>query len=179
MQSNLFSFAFVDPTMLLSTMTLKYGRHFEDNPTFTDCRTISLRGPRGDAVWTDGVEIVDQPLMQEWPTARQLIDNVTARITELLAAPNLQIGSAYIESIKPGGLIPWHADSSDYAKAHQRFKMIVSPCFGGTWYSGGEAIAPGIGNLTHVNNRVLNSAINLGSVPQISLVIDFRKPPLQ
>lgn len=182
-QSNLFSFAFIDPTMLLSTMTLKYGKHFDDGEKrlafpFNDCRRITLRRSR-DEDWSADGEVIDYPVMTEWPTAKQIVGDIGARIGELLAAPNLQIGGAYLESLRPEGVIGWHADQGAYAKAHQRFKLLVSPCSGGTWYSGGEQLAPGMGNLTYVNNRALNSAINLGPVPQISLVIDFRKPTLQ
>lgn len=179
---NLFSFAFVDPSMFFSTMTLKYGRHFDEvgqpQPPFNDCRLMMLRAPAGDD-WLADSEQVDYPLMTEWPSARQLTAAVGAKVTELLAAENFQIGRVYVESLKSGGVIGWHADESAYAKAHQRFRLLVSPCAGGCWYSGSESIAPGVGNLTYVNNRVLNSAINLGPVPQISLVIDIRRPALQ
>lgn len=177
-QANLFSFAFVDPSMLFSTMTLKHGRHFADDnqhiaPPFQDCRTIVLRDV------DDGFNQVDSPLMTEWPSARQIVATIGTKITEHLAAGNLQIGRVYIESLRAGGVIGWHADESPYAKAHQRFKLLVSPCAGGCWFSGGESLAPGVGNLTYCNNRVLNSAINLGPVPQISVVLDVRRPALQ
>lgn len=183
-QSNLFSFAFVDPSMLFSTMTLKYARHFGDKdrpapvPPFGDCRTIMLRGSQnGD--WLNDGEQVDYPLMTDWPSARQLVASIQAKITEHLAAENFQIGRIYVESLRAGGIIGWHVDDSAYAKAHQRFRLLVSPCAGGCWFSAGENLAPGVGNLTYFNNRVPNSAINLGPVPQISLVIDVRRPQLQ
>jgi hypothetical protein len=181
-QSNLFSFAFIDPTMLLSTMTLKYGRHFEDDdqslalvePPFEDRKLIVLRGPGNVAD-----ENVDYPLMAKWPSARQTIANIGTMVTEHLTGLNLQFGRIYLESLKSGGVIGWYIDGSAYALAHQRFRLLISPCSGGTWYSGGESLAPGVGNLTYMNNRVLNSAINLGLVPQISLVLDVQRPSLQ
>ena len=181
---NLFSFAFVDPTMFFSTMTLKYGRHFGDNDQpradapFQDCRLIMLRGP-SNGNWRDNAEQTDCPLMQEWPSARQIVASIGAKITEHLAAENFQIGRVYVESLRAGGVIGWHVDESAYAKAHQRFRLLVSPCAGGCWFSGGENLAPGVGNLTYFNNTTLNSAINLGPVPQISLVVDVRRPALQ
>jgi hypothetical protein len=45
-QSNLFSFAFIDPSMLLATMTLKYGKHFDEGEV-VDCRRINLRSQDG------------------------------------------------------------------------------------------------------------------------------------
>lgn len=183
-QSNLFSFAFVDPTMFLSTMTLKYGRHFGDDdqpraePPFQDTRLIMLRGP-GDGNWLADIDQIDMPMMLNWPSARQTINDIGTKITEHLAGLNLQFGRAYVESLKPGGVIHWHVDESPYAMAHQRFKLLVSPCSGGCWFSGGESLTPGVGNLTYCNNRVLNSAVNLGPVPQISLVLDVRRPQLQ
>jgi hypothetical protein len=170
-QSNLFSFAFVDPTMFLSTLTLKYAKHFErSQPPFQDCEYILLRA--GD---------VDLPLMNEWPTARQLVSTIgsTIRADINLAAENLQIGRVYVESLYSGGVIHWHADGSSYAKEHHRFRLLISPCSGGQWFSGGEMLVPGVGNLTYFNNCVLHSAINLGPVRQISLVVDVRRPVLQ
>ena len=183
---NLFSFAFVDPSMFFSTMTLKHGRHFEDGSRSFDLieppsnvgKRIILRGP-SNGNWRDNAEQTDCPLMQEWPSARQIVASIGAKITEHLAAENFQIGRVYVESLRAGGVIGWHVDESAYAKAHQRFRLLVSPCAGGCWFSGGENLAPGMGNLTYFNNTTLNSAINLGPVPQISLVVDVRRPALQ
>ena len=182
---NIASFAFVDPTMFLSTMTLKYGRHFNDNdqpralaePPFQDCRHIVLRGPEnGDWNAADVAE-VDYPLLTEWPSARNLLADVGRQITAHLAAENLQFGQVIVRSLKPGGVIGWHSDEHlPYAQRHARFQLLVSPCAGGCWFSGGESLGPGPGNLTLVNHVTLNSAINLGPVPQISLVVDVRKP---
>jgi hypothetical protein len=180
-QPNLLSFAFVDTTMLLSTMTLKYGKFFRDEinePPFQDCRHMDLRGP-ADPITGVNTEQVDYALMADWPSARQLVGAISAKITEQLAAENLQLGRVYVESLCAGGVIGWHSDESAYAKAHQRFRLLISPCSGGQWFSGGEVLAPGVGNLTYFNNRVLNSAINLGPVPQISVVLDVRRPSLQ
>ena len=183
-QLNLFSFAFVDPSMAFSTMTLKYGRHFvdfvpADDPTpLDDCKRIVLRGPADNKWGADG-EQVDFPLLAEWTSARKTIADIGAKISEQLAAENFQLGRVYVESLRAGGVINWHADETAYAKAHQRFRLLVSPCAGGCWFSGGETLSPGVGNLTYFNNRVLNSAINLGPVPQISLVLDVRRPALQ
>lgn len=183
---NLISFAFVDPSLFFATMTLKYGKHFNDNDQprvlteapFADCRNIVLRGPAaGD--WSADAEQVDYPLLNEWPSARQLLRDIETQIVAHLAAENLQFGQVVIQSLRPGGAIGWHADESPYAKAHHHFRLLVSPCAGGQWFSGGENLAPGMGNLTFVNHRLLNSAINLGTVPQISLIIDARRPPLQ
>ena len=183
-QPNLFSFAFVDPTMLLSTMTLKYGKHFGDKdqpkaePPFQDCQRITLRGP-SDGDWRIDREQIDFPLMADWPSARQIIAAVGAKLTKQLSALDLQFGRVYLESLRAGGCVGWHADDSAYANAHQRFKLLVSPGAGGCWFSGGETLAPGPGNLSYCNNRVLNSAINLGPIPQITLILDVRRPLLQ
>lgn len=185
---NLASFAFVDPSMFLATMTLKYGKHFADNDQpaflnvapFLDCKHIMLRGPADAAEWRgEDTEHVDYPLLTEWPSARKLLDDVCQQITTHLGAANLQLGRVVVQSLQPGGHIGWHVENTPYGKAHHRFKLLVSPCAGGCWYSAGETLAPGIGNLTYINHRVLNSAINLGSAPQISLVVDARAPTLQ
>jgi hypothetical protein len=57
--------------------------------------------------------------------------------------------------------------------------MIVTACAGGCWFAGGDSIPPGVGNLTFVNHRTLHSVINLGLVPQVSLIVDARKPTVQ
>src|SRR5580704_9328655 len=155
-QPNIFSFAFVDPSMLFSTMTLKYGRNFGADPQweapFEDCQHIVLRGGIGPI--TNG-DISDRPMLSEWPSARATIANIGAKISEQLAAENVQLGCVYVESLRAGGVIQWHADESAYAKAHQRFRLLVSPCAGGCWFSGGESLSPGPGNLTYFNNRIL------------------------
>jgi hypothetical protein len=183
---NIASFAFVDPTMFLSTMTLKYGRHFNDNdhpvflsePPFEHCRHIPLRGPvSGD--WRIDDAQSDYPLLMEWPSARALIENVGNAIATYLAAGQLQIGQIVVRSLPSSAFIGWNTDTSEYAKRHHRFALLVSPCAGGSWYSGGESLTPGVGNLTYFNHQMMNSQINLGAAPQISLVVDVRKPTLQ
>lgn len=169
-QSNLFSFAFIDPSMLLATMTLKYGKHFDEaGAPFVDCQRISLRSPDGE----------DLPMLEQWPSARQTVDAVMNKLTEHLGGVNLQLGAVYVELLRSGGTFGWYTDDSDYAKAHNHFRLLVSPCSGGSWYSAGEMLAPGVGNLTYINKCVPHSMINLGPVPQISLVVDVRKPTMQ
>lgn len=183
---NLASFAFVDPTMFFATMTLKYGRHFQDNDQpkalteapFSHCQNLVLRGPSAGNWGTDG-ELYDSPLWEEWPSARKLVADIGKKIQEHLGAPNFQVGQVIVRSLRAGGHIDWHIDYSPYAEKHHRFQLLVSPCAGGCWYSGGELLAPGVGNLTYINHRVLNSAVNLGPVPQISLIVDARSPTLQ
>lgn len=183
---NLASFAFVDPSMFFATMTLKYGKNFGSNdqprvltePPFQDCKHMILRGP-SDGNWGADSEQADYPLLTEWPSARALLEDVGQQITKHLGAANLQLGQVVVRSIRPGGFVGWHSDEFAYAMHHHRFQLLVSPCAGGCWYSGGELLAPGVGNLTYINHRVLNSAVNLGPVPQISLIVDARAPTLQ
>lgn len=185
---NLFSIGFVDPSVFAATMTLKYGKHFNDNDRpsvlgafpFQDTKHIVLRGPAADAeAWDADVDHADREVLHGWPSAREIIADVGAMIVEKLGAPSLQIGKAYLESIRPGGHVGWHMDDSPYGNTHVRFRMIVTACAGGCWFAGGESLAPGVGNLTFINHRALHSTINLGSVPQISLVVDARRPQLQ
>lgn len=186
---NVFSFAFVDTSLFQATMTLKYGKHFAGNdrpaalsqPPFQDCRHILLRGPADDvdANWWNDVDQIDLPLLKEWPSAKNLLENVHAKITEHLGGQNVTFGKVYLEEIGAGGHVGWHVDGSPYGKQHARFRLLASPCAGGCWFSGGDSLPPGVGNLTYVNHLALHSAINLGPVPQISLVIDARKPAMQ
>lgn len=186
---NVFSFAFVDTTMFAATMTLKYGKHFAANdrpaslsqPPFQNCRHIVLRGPadNADENWYADVNQIDYQLLNEWPSAKRIVEDVNVKLVEQLGAPNLQIGKVYLESLGAGGHVGWHADDTPYGRQHVRFRLLAAPCAGGCWFSGGNSIPPGVGNLTYVNHRTLNSAINLGPVPQISLVVDARRPALQ
>ena len=176
---NLASFAFVDPSMFFSTMTLKYGRHFNDGDQAQSAlKQITLRGP-ADADWGADSEQVDYPLLAEWPSARLLLDDVRGKITAHIGVQQPQIGQVVVQSLAADSHIPWLTDNTAYGQHHVRFKLLVSPCTGGCWYSGGEALAPVMGNLTYCNHRVLHSAVNLGPVPQISLIIDARSPTLQ
>ena len=176
---NLVSFAFVDPSMFFSTMTLKYGRHFLDNDqSQLPLKRIVLRGPV-DLDFSADCEQVDFPLLAEWPSARLLLEDIHKQIVGHIGVQNPQIGQVVVQSLAPDSHIPWQLDNSPYAQRYNRFKLLVSPCTGGCWYSGAEALAPIMGNLTYVNHRVLNSAVNLGPVPQISLIVDARSPTLQ
>lgn len=177
---NLLSFAFVDTSLFAATMTLKYGRYFSaDAPAdiaSPNCRYIVLREA------TDihgGDECADTPLFDEWPSSRKIVEDVGAQIVQHLGASNLVLGKVYIESLQSGGYIPWRVDNSPYGKAHIRFRLLASPCAGGVWFSGSEGLMPGVGNLTYLNHLTLHSAVNLGPVPQISLVVDVRRPMLQ
>jgi len=185
---NVFSFAFVDTSLFHATMTLKYGKHFADNhrpptlvlPPHQDLRHIVLRGPADDPDnWSADVDQIDYPLLKEWPSAKQLIDNVHAKIAEHLGGQNVTFGKIYLEELRAGGNVGWHVDESAYGTKHIRFRLLASPCAGGCWFSGGDSLPPGVGNLTYVNHAVMHSMINLGPVPQISLVVDVRRPPLQ
>lgn len=183
---NLFSFAFVDPTLFLSTMILKYGKNFQEvsfPPEFYGSKHILLRGPddRTMQTWHADIEQVDYPLFNEWPSARALVDNMIGVIRDNPQLPfsNLAIGKVYIESVGPGGFIGWQIDDTEYGKNHQRFRLLASPCTGGAWLSGPESMGPVVGNLTYFNTHVLHSITNLGPVPQISVIVDIRKPALQ
>ncbi len=176
---NLLSFAFVDPSLFFSTMTLKYGRHFADNDQAQSAlKRIVLRGPADRDFSADG-EQADYPLLAEWPSARLLLEDIAKQITGHIGVQNPQIGQVIVQSLAADSHIPWLTDNSPYAQHHVRFKLLVSPCTGGCWYSGAEALAPIMGNLTYMNHRVLHSAVNLGSVPQISLIVDARSPTIQ
>ena len=176
---NLASFAFVDPTMFFATMTLKYGRHFNDNGQEQSAlKQIVLRGPADRDFYGD-TEQVDYPLLSEWPFAQALLENIHKQITSHIGVQNPQIGQVIVQSLAPDSHVPWMIDNSHYGQRYHRFKLLVSPCTGGCWYSGAEALAPIMGNLTYINHRVLNSAVNLGPIPQISLIVDARAPTLQ
>jgi hypothetical protein len=176
---NFVSFAFVDPTMFFSTMTLKYGRHFADNDQAQSAavRQIVLRGP-ADLDFTADSEQVDFPLLGEWPSARNVLDDIYKQIAGHIGMKP-EVGQVIVQSLAGDAHIPWRTDNTPYAQRYNRFKLLVSPCTGGCWYSGAEALAPVMGNLTYVNHRILNSAVNLGPVPQISLIVDARSPTLQ
>jgi hypothetical protein len=176
---NLISFAFVDPSMFFATMTLKYGRHFNDNDqSKLAVKQLVLRGPADNDFSVDG-EQIDYPLLAEWPSARLLLEDIHKQIVGRIGVQNPQIGQVVVQSVAPDAHIPWRTDNSPYAQRYNRFKLLVSPCTGGCWYSGAEALAPIMGNLTYVNHRVLSSVVNLGPVPQISLIVDARAPTLQ
>lgn len=190
---NLFSFAFVDPTLFLSTMTLKYGKNFEagllpdplseESAALPNTKHILLRGPvdRSYTGWASDVEQVDYPLFNEWPSARALVENIVSVIRDnpQLSFANLSVGKVYVESVAPDGFIGWHVEGSEYAHKHQRFRLLASPCTGGAWLSGQESMGPVVGNLTYFNTHVLHSITNLGPAPQISVIVDIRKPALQ
>ena len=186
---NLLSFSFVDTSLFSATMTLKYGKHFADNDCpanlsafpFQDTKHILLRGPSDPSPenWGADVDQVDYPLLGGWPSAQKLLSDIASKISTHIGVDDLRIGKVYLESLRPGGIIGWQVDETPYAKRQARFRLLCGPCAGGTWFAGGDSLLPGVGNLTFVNHRTLHSAINLGPVPQISLVIDATRPHLQ
>lgn len=186
---NLLSFAFVDTAMFGATLTLKYARHFgaDDRREMApgsphhDTQCIALRGPADPdpANWQADVEHVDYPLFGEWTAARNIVARAENEIARHLGMQNAVLGKVLVVTLKPGGAIDWHTDEGGYAETHVRFHLPVLPCAGAVLHSGGETLMPGVGNLTYFNNRVLHSAVNLGPVPRVHLIIDVRKPVLQ
>lgn len=178
--------AFVDTAQATALLVTKYRERFgrdarrekHPNSPHHDTQTIILRGPAEGDDWFADEDQVDYPILKEWKSARNLLARIRVALAPL---PSFQgkpvvFGKAMIVTLKPGGFVDWHVDEGEYAAAHDRVHLCLLPSPGAWLYSGGEQVNPPVGQLTYMNNRVLHSAVNLGPVPRVHLILDVRKP---
>ena len=184
--SNITPIAFVDVSMLSAGLCLKYRTRFADdkrrqqfpNSPHHDTETIVLRGPKDatPAAWFEDGEMVDYPIMKEWKAARIILKKIREGAAPLLGGKVAVLGKAMVVSLKAGGHVDWHVDEGEYAEAYLRTHTCLVPSPAAWLYSGGEAQAINVGWLHFFNNRVKHSAINMGAVARVHLIVDVRRP---
>ena len=189
----------IDGTRMLSALVARHEPHFDDDrrrqdapgSPYHDTRSIYLRAPDGyfqeagqgggaadealRELWFADVPHMDTNLMQSWPSARGLLQAI--RDSHIRRAGEEPVfGKVLIESLKPGGFIDWHADSSAYAATYNRFHLCLKQAPGNFLFAGADwrTLAPN--ELTFVNNRALHSAVNFGPWDRIHLIADIRIP---
>lgn len=168
---NIIQFAFVDPTMIGATLALKYAKHFAQEIE-GGVEKIILRDVKDDIA-------ADTPLLSEWVSARDFLDRLCLAVNAHLGAGGLDLGRITIESLDPGAAVQWCAEQGEYSDNHLRFVVGLLPCAGAWTYCNGEAALLGAGNVAYLNHRALHSEVNLGAVPRVRMVVDFRKPTTQ
>lgn len=177
---------FIDVSRMAAALVLKHSGHFADDTrrqnapgsAHHDTETILLRGPLGEVnqkSWYEDVPHSDCEILDKWPSARQVLEKIIESHRRR-AGMDPVLGKAMVVSLKAGGHVDWHVDKGAYAEAHDRFHVCLVPSAGAMMYSGGLGGSLPVGQLTWINNRILHSAINVGSNPRIHLIVDIRKP---
>lgn len=184
--SNFRALAFLDASMFTAMLITRHKQSYRaDTPRETapgtphhDTKAIMLRGPRNPSPenWQEDVEQINYPIMSEWKSAKALLLRIAAAAAPFNNGETPDLGKAMVVSLKAGGFVDWHIDEGPYAEAHLRLHLCLVPSPGAVLYSGGDQHTPPVGQLTFVNNRVLHSAVNLGPVPRVHLIVDVRKP---
>lgn len=183
---NFRALAFLDTSVCTATLVNKYrdawGQNTQRQTTagspHHDTQAIFLRGPQNPTVenWFEDIPQVDYPILKEWKSARALLARIKDAVQPLFPNSSIVLGKAMIVRLKVGGYVDWHVDEGDYAKVHDRAHLCLLPSPGAFLYSGGETAQPAVGMLTYMNNRVPHSALNMGPVPRVHLIVDVRKP---
>lgn len=182
---NIIPVDFIDVSKMAGALVLKHAVHFRDDTRrqdydgspHHDTQTILLRGPAGNVsreTWFSDVEHADTPLLESWPSARELIAKISEshqRRSGLVP----QFGKIMVVSLKPGGFVDWHVDQGEYADAHDRFHLCLVPSVGSALYSGMESLVLQWGTLAFFNNHALHSAVNFGQSDRIHLIFDVRR----
>lgn len=184
--NNIVPVDFIDVSRMAGALVLKYSVHFNDDTRrqeapgspHRDTKVIVLRGPEGGGSpenWQQDVPHADTQLLEEWPSARHVLEKIAASHTGRTQKPCF-FGKAMVVALKPGGHVDWHVDEGPYAEAHMRFHICLVPSPFSFIYSGAMMAALPVGQLTFVDNRAKHAAINLGSVDRIHLIVDIRRP---
>lgn len=176
---------FIDVSAMAAALVLRHSVHFADDERrqnfpgspHHDTRCIVLRGPSdaGPQNWQEDVPHFDMPVLDGWPTARQVIEAISESHSKRAGAAPI-FGKIMVVGLKVGGIVDWHVDEGPYAECHDRFHLplIYSP--GARIYSGADGAILPPGQLTWINNRIPHSAVNMGPVERVHMIVDIRKP---
>lgn len=187
MYGNILGVDFIETSKMAGAYALKHHGHLGDvtvrqsapGSPYRETEAIILRGPFGHPTpenWQDDIPHGDYEILEEWPTARRVIDDIAESHRLRASGREPQFGKIIVESMRPGGHIAWHADETPYAKCYDRFRLCLIPSPAAWLYSGGDSQILPVGQLTWINHLVLHSAINGGRFPCVTLVVDIRKP---
>lgn len=176
---------FIDSSKMAAALLMRHDVHFSDDTRrqdtpgspHHDTRSIVLRGPAGGADpdnWFQDVEHVDYEVLAGWPSARQVIDLIRQSHLTRTGKP-AHFGKIMVVGLKPNGWVDWHIDTGEYATAHDRFHMCLVPSPGAWLYSGGYTAILPPGQLTYVENHIPHSALNMGPVERVHLIVDIRR----
>lgn len=182
---NFRALGFVDASVFTSALVSKYRdlwhrnrqrQSYEGSPHH-DTQAILLRGPEDPSLenWLQDVPQVDYALLKEWKSAQSLLARIRDTLQPLVGERPVIFGKVMAVRLKAGGHVDWHVDEGDYAAIHDRVHLCLLPSPGAFLYSGVEIAQPPVGQLTWFNNRALHSAVNIGPVPRVHLIVDIRK----
>lgn len=178
--------AFIDTQFFTATLVSKYRdawgqnaqrQNFERSPHH-DTQSILLRGPQNPTLenWFEDIAQIDYPILKDWKSARAILARIKDAVQPLFPGRNIVLGKAMIVRLKVGGFVDWHVDEGEYAMKHDRAHLCLLPSPGAWLYSGGEVAQPPVGQVTYFNNHAPHSALNMGPVARVHLIVDIRKP---
>lgn len=169
----------MDVSQIAAYLTTKHKQRFDEapDPLHADTKIILLRGPKKQTVeaWRADVDQADQPVLKEWNSAKAMLTRIRAGAAPFFGGQTPEIGRAYIQQLRPGGRIDWHAEEGPYADAHVRLHLCLVPTPGAWLYSGVQSMCLPWGQLAVIEHRILNSAVNFGNWPRTHLVVDVRR----
>ncbi len=119
-------------------------------------------------------EYQDGAALQEWKAAKSALTKIEVMCAPLFGGKTAVMAGAFIEILPHNISLPWAVSRETYWDRHFRLHVCMVPSPGAWLYSGGEGMVPPVGQVTMVNQKVTNCAINVGPCARIHLVVDVR-----
>jgi hypothetical protein len=123
-----------------------------------------------------GLAVTDQPILEEWKAAKNLLGRYRSHARSLLKDASLDLGKAWVEMLPGGHGTPWSCQEDEYAQAHIRTRMCMIPAPDAYTYSGHHRVLLEVGVVNIVEHRILNSETNFSAFPRVHLVVDVERP---
>ncbi len=114
----------------------------------------------------------DLPVLKEWKSAKGLLTKVANAASVLLGGKTADIVKASVWALEPDGIEDWGFDTGQTVRAY--LPLLPSP--GAMLFIGTEGANPPVGQLTVIDRRPPFSAINVGPVAAVWLVVDAKIP---
>lgn len=104
------------------------------------------------------------------PQIRPMVLDVMRRVE------GTHLGRVMITRLRPGAVIPEHADGGAPATFYTRYQIALQSLPGALFHSGGEVIQMRTGDVWLVDNRALHSVTNNSADDRIVCIVDIRGP---
>ena len=139
--------------------------------TGTGVRYLSLHGPPKGGDADDETTFVHRKggPAGRWPECHAVIQEI------LHARPSLALGRIYLELLDPGTTVPLRRDTRPYALRHARLLVGVRCNPAAYLWSPPDTWLMQPGQVVLTQPALWSAAVNLGTGPRITLVIDVRQ----
>jgi hypothetical protein len=88
---------------------------------------------------------------------------------------NARLGRVIVAKLHSGAVIKPHIDEGEYAKAHDRFHLVITTNSGVKFKCETEEVHMSAGEIWWFDNKKEHSVVNNGNTERIHVVIDMRK----